>query len=84
LVAQKYLHHCQPSREQNLNSGMPVHVVVLVMKVPFAAVRTLQDSHYFVRQAMALCCQLVIPVKTGSSLELMAGHLCVGDQAAAG
>jgi hypothetical protein len=63
---------------------MPVPVVVLVMKVPFAAVRTLRDSHYFVRQAMALCCQLVIPAKTGSSLALMAGHPDVEDQAAAG
>ena len=63
---------------------MPVLVVVLVMKAPFAAVRTTRDSHYFVRQAMALCCQLVIPAKTGSSLEPMAGHPGVEDQAAVG
>ena len=62
---------------------MPAPVVVLVTKVPFAAVRTPQDSHCFVRQAKALCFQPVIPVKTGSSLELMAGHLGVEDQVAA-
>ena len=59
-------------------------VEVLVMKAPFAAVRRPRGSHYFFRQAMALCFQLVILVKTGSSLELTAGHPGVEDQAAAG
>ena len=78
------LHHFRPSQEQNLNSGMLAPLEVLVMKAPFAAVRRPQDSHYFVRQAMALCFQLAIPATTGSSLELMAGHLGVEDPVAAG
>ena len=67
-----------------MHSDMPAREEVLVMKAPFAVVRRPRDSHYFVRQAMALCFQLVIPVKTGSSLALIVGHPGVEGQAVAG